>query len=123
MLANATNFTGRASRTEFWFATIALVVAAVCWVAVTHMASTHNVFGGALVQPLVLAGFATFLAAAIPHSSLTVRRLHDANLPGALWFLHFVPFLGTFIIAVLCGSSSSSAAGHYDDPDRPPATG
>jgi len=123
MLVNGTNFTGRASRSEFWMGTLALVIGFFLWVTGLVVLSEHWywMFGWLeSVDFLALAGVAVGAALILPHAALTVRRLHDSGHSGALWFLNLLPGIGSLIVAGMCTEASNPAAGHYDDPRRLP---
>jgi len=91
--ANYAVFSGRASRPEFWwwqlFVLLASVVAAVVDVAVTGP-DGFGVVG-------TLFGLATLL----PSLAVTVRRLHDNDLSGWWVLIVLVPILGAIAILVL----------------------
>jgi uncharacterized membrane protein YhaH (DUF805 family) len=78
------NFTDTATRSEFWWFNLFLVL----------------VFLGlsALWQPL---GFVWSLAMVVPYLAVGVRRLRDAGLPWGLIFIGLVPFIGTIVMIVL----------------------
>jgi uncharacterized membrane protein YhaH (DUF805 family) len=123
LVVNGTNFTGRASRSEFWLGTLGMVLGFFLWVVGLRALSDtwYWVFGWfEAVDLLVMAGVAVGAALIIPHASLTVRRLHDIGHSGALWFLHCLPGIGTVILAALCAGSSHPAGARFDDPRRPP---
>ncbi|OAH50378.1 DUF805 domain-containing protein [Microbacterium oleivorans] len=103
-------FTGRASLSEFWWMRLAYFLIAMVLVVI--------MIGGALVGvsydpvtgqsrpgPLIAVGAILLvlflLATIIPDAALTWRRLHDANLPGPLFFLAFIPSLGSLVLLVL----------------------
>lgn len=103
-------FTGRASLSEFWWMRLAYFLIVLALVVI--------MIGGALVGvsydpmtgesqpgPLIAVGAILLvlflLATIIPDAALTWRRLHDANLPGPLFFLAFIPSLGSLVLLVL----------------------
>ncbi len=116
-------FTGRASLSEFWWWRLANVLIILAIFAI--------MIGGALVGvtvdpvtgrtepgPLILVGVFLFigfaLATIVPELAITWRRLHDANLPGPLFFLSFVPGVGNVILAVLCLLPTNPAGQRFD---------
>lgn len=109
-------FSGRASRAEYW------------WVALAH-------FGGLIGAGVLAAVISTsseplaglimvlcglyLLAALVPGIALTVRRLHDSNNSGGLVALSFIPYIGSFIVAILCALDSKAAGARFDQVNNP----
>ncbi|MDR1808590.1 MAG: DUF805 domain-containing protein [Propionibacteriaceae bacterium] len=123
MFANTTNFSGRASRTEFWYAALAIVTAAVVGLFVLAWAvggSPWFLRESAFPALLAIVALICAVALILPFASLTVRRLHDANHSGALWFLNFIPGVGSLILAAICTEAPSGLGGRFDDPSRWP---
>lgn len=87
------NFTDSASRPEFWWFNLFLVLV--------------GVGASAVWQPL---GFVWFLATVVPYLAVGVRRLRDADLPWGLIFLGLVPFIGTIVMIVLWVQPTKKAA-------------
>ncbi|WP_264212308.1 DUF805 domain-containing protein [Leisingera thetidis] len=98
-------FSGRASRSEYWFSFLfVMLVECVLFgvvVAFGAMAytTTGELSGAAAGAVGVLIVF--FLAAIIPMISVTIRRLHDRNMSG-WWYLGFVvvgmvPYVGIIV--------------------------
>ena len=81
---NYSNFTGTASRTEFWWFQLFLVLV--------------NFGVGAIADELSLVWF---LATVVPYLAIGVRRLRDAGFNWALLLLGLVPVLGTITVIVL----------------------
>lgn len=110
-------FSGRASRSEFW------------WVQLFH---AMVLFGAAMLSTLVGADFLAglyglfLLGCFMPTLALSVRRLHDANLSGAMALLFLVPYVGFLVVAVLAMLSSSPRGARFDRtpefPQTPPRT-
>ena len=78
------DFTGSASRSEFWWFNLFLV-----------LASTGV---GAIWDSLQLAWFVVTL---LPYLAVGVRRLRDAGFAWGLIFLGLVPLVGTVVMIVL----------------------
>jgi uncharacterized membrane protein YhaH (DUF805 family) len=70
---------------------------------------------------LIFAGIGTlfFLAILVPSIAVTVRRLHDANLSGAFYFLGFVPSVGGIILLVLALLESRPEGARFDADAQP----
>ena len=87
---------GRASRSEYWFFCLYLLI--LCFVLVTIMVfmdSNLQDDDSGLVPNLkglsiLLAGLALFIHI-VPMFSVTLRRLHDSNMPGWLLLLSIIP--------------------------------
>lgn len=115
-----TTFSGRASRSEFWFACLAIVsVSVVLWavaiVPLSVSAGTGADDAGALVGNLLtLPFFAWALITLIPMLAVTWRRLHDSNRSGASYFVVLIPFVGSLILLSLLASPSKPEGARFD---------
>ena len=133
-------FSGRASRSEFWFFQLFLfLLATACQVLLTiffflHFSSALSSFGGAIssakdandaafamVDPMfegtrffIAFGIAALvmLALALPEMAVTARRLHDTGRSGWWLLLPVVPYLGFFAYTMWgwAGAPGRSAA-------------
>lgn len=115
-------FSGRASRSEYWWWTL---VAAVVGFAINLLG------GGATIDPstgmpaggspfgMILA-FLWFAATVIPSIALIIRRLHDVNMSGWLLLIILVPFLGALALLVFMILPSNPAGQRYDQPESAP---
>lgn len=92
---NYANFTGRASRSEYWFAALFMFLVYLIPGIIASVGgdSGLGIFGNALT---IIIG----LAVLVPGLAITWRRLHDANFAGPFWFLTFVPFVGSLIVFI-----------------------
>jgi uncharacterized membrane protein YhaH (DUF805 family) len=95
-IRNAFTYTGRASRSAYWWFA-AFEVAA--WIGVLILALIFNAIHVPAISILlyVVAAIAAFLISI----SLTVRRLHDQDKSGFWYFIVFVPFIGGIWLLVL----------------------
>ncbi len=115
------NFTGRASRSEFWWSqlfvflielipvilTVIGGVSAAVWAAMRaeSEAGAGRTAGSLfMLAPLIvllvlggILGAVVGLALIVPQLSLYWRRLHDANLAGPFWFLTFTSIGGIIV--------------------------
>lgn len=93
------NFSGRASRAEFWYSTLGACLATVAITFCGGMAD--GLLGTDFLAGLLLIGL--MLYAIIPGIALCVRRLHDVDMSGWWYLLSFLPMghLFLFIIALL----------------------
>jgi uncharacterized membrane protein YhaH (DUF805 family) len=78
------DFSGVASRSEFWWFNLFLVLVS---------------FGASAVWDAL--GAVWFLATILPYLAIGVRRLRDADMPWGLIFIGLVPVLGTIALIVL----------------------
>lgn len=120
-VVNAFNFEGRATRSEFWWAFLAigvigLVVTVFDLAKLAALSTGQNLL---TLSDLSLFDFGTgyyLVLVTIPYTSLCIRRLHDAGMSGFWWLLSFVPIVGGIAILVLYAMPSSGST-----PTRPMA--
>lgn len=86
---NYFNFSGRASRSEFWYWVLFSFVLSI----LISIADSILVTGGVLSGLLALAMF-------IPHISITVRRLHDIDKCGWWILFYLIPVVGWIFILI-----------------------
>ncbi len=87
--SNYVNFTGRASRSEFWYWVLFAFLVGIAADAVDYvMGSDNNLIGE-------LWGLATLL----PNLAVGARRLHDTNRSG-FWQLLLLTLVGFFVLLV-----------------------
>lgn len=106
-VANLTNFSGRARRSEFWW--VVLVVGVGCGI----LSSIFNSIGGKFGMFMV---FVIYLAECAALLSVTVRRLQDTNKPGVLaWIMYgiMVFWALTIFLAVLSTNGFTLALGTF----------
>lgn len=100
-----TDFTDRASRSEFWWFTLfAVVVQAV-------LSSLVVALGNALLQIIVLIPIAIIIITSL---SVGARRLHDRNMSGWWQLISIIPF-GTFVLIVLWALPGTAGANDYGE--------
>jgi uncharacterized membrane protein YhaH (DUF805 family) len=110
-------FSGRASRSEFWWWALANgVIGMILYIltlALGLATSRDGSFGAAGIPFAILLGI-WGLAVIVPNIAVTIRRLHDAGYSG--WFYLFnVVGLG-IVTLVLCAMETSPAAAKYGPP-------
>ncbi|MFB9164640.1 MULTISPECIES: DUF805 domain-containing protein [Arthrobacter] len=103
-------FSGRASRSEFWW--VLFFMAAVFVITAMVNSATSDW----VVNAYITFVFVSF----VPMLALTARRLHDANLPGLLTILVLIPWVGFLIIGGLACKSSKPGGSRFDrlQPER-----
>jgi uncharacterized membrane protein YhaH (DUF805 family) len=101
---NYSNLSGRASRSEYWFATlytsiVGLPLNMLAWSTGTVDPDT----GVPSPNPMwmAIAGL-WFLAHLVPTIAVLWRRLHDVNRSGGYYFWAFIPFGAIFVLVRLC---------------------
>lgn len=106
-------FTGRASRSEYWWAqlwhVVIFVVLVVLW-GVTMESQLPRIIPG-----VIQVGYSCFFfGILIPMLALSVRRLHDTDTSGLFILLNFIPFIGWFINFILALLPSDPAGVRFD---------
>lgn len=121
-------FTGRASRSEFWWFTLfvyivqtiaTLISCGIYGSSLTELASDPN----AASDPRVISNLISLytlpavisLAFLLPSFGLLFRRLHDAGHSGFCWLFVFVPFVGAIILLVFTLQGSVMYTNKYGE--------
>jgi uncharacterized membrane protein YhaH (DUF805 family) len=120
-------FSGRASRSEFWWATLFFFLGAlIIWVPgiivgfatgtpyVSPTTGRSSIAPGPAFAIFAGIGILFYLAILVPSIAVTVRRLHDANYSGAFYLLVFVPSVGSIILLVLAILESKPEGARFD---------
>lgn len=111
--SNYCNFTGRASRSEFWWF---YLFNAIITFPLAALQTVFEVFdgpgsGASIVFNVILGlyGLGVFL----PQLGLCVRRLHDIGKSGWNYFWGIIPFVGWIILLVFWLRDSEMADNQY----------
>ncbi|HEY8887100.1 MAG TPA: DUF805 domain-containing protein [Gallionella sp.] len=83
-------FNGRASRSEFWWWVLFIVIISI---------------GAQLIDQTV--GALVTLATLLPYLAVTSRRLHDINRSGWWQLIGFIPLIGWVVMIYWCAQDSS----------------
>jgi uncharacterized membrane protein YhaH (DUF805 family) len=94
---------GRASRSAFWWFELLAVIAYV----IVSLISDWSTVAGVILD--IVVGVPILVA----NISLAVRRLHDSNHTGWLWWLGFVPLIGWIIVLVFYLMPSTPGPNRY----------
>lgn len=97
-------FSGRASRGEFWYFYLFSILPGLCnWIITTTFGEYSDI---SMVMNVLIIIFN--IAIIIPMLSVSVRRLHDINKSGwnMLWFL--LPLIGVIILLIYWLKESTS---------------
>lgn len=100
-------FTGRASRSEYWWFQLAMILTFV--VLAFAVGGPDEGFGIGTILFVVVV-----LAVLIPSIAVTVRRLHDTDRSGWWVLLNLIPYVGALILlvfTVLKGTSGDNRFG------------
>jgi uncharacterized membrane protein YhaH (DUF805 family) len=104
---NYVGFTGRASRSEYWFFVLSYVLATMA------VAVVCTLLGG---STLLWIGIGiVMLGVLLPSLAAQVRRLHDTNASGWWLLLMFIPYAGGLIMLVwycIPGTQGENRFGH-----------
>jgi uncharacterized membrane protein YhaH (DUF805 family) len=98
---NYANFSGRSTRAEYWFATLANLLIYVVLAILTL----------ALKTPILYIIFA--LAVIIPGLAIAFRRLHDTDRSAGWLFIGFIPFIGVIWLLVLYCQPSTPGSNRF----------
>jgi uncharacterized membrane protein YhaH (DUF805 family) len=112
-------FTGRASRSEYWWWTlftfvIYLVLGLVTFAVGMATSRDGGRTPGLLAMPLLILFTVFFLGILLPTLAVTVRRLHDGGYSGLVALLFLLPYLGGLTIMIFALLPSSPAGAKYD---------
>lgn len=95
------DFSGRASRQQFWMFILACIIVGVIAGVV------DGIIGIKLVTAIVT------LALIVPSVAISARRLHDTGKTAWLLLLGFVPFVGPIILIVLYALKGDAGTNQY----------
>jgi len=101
---NYANFSGRARRSEFWFATLFFFL-----VLLGAQILDLILFSSSLGLFYVLAALATF----IPSLAVGWRRLHDIGKSGGFYFIGLIPIVGWILLLVWFTTDSEPGKNIY----------
>ncbi|QOD05828.1 DUF805 domain-containing protein [Pseudarthrobacter sp. BIM B-2242] len=112
-------FSGRASRSEYWWWTLVSVLVSVVLNIMINAGVSYTAYGST-AGPGTYLGLALaaiwVLAVIIPSLALSVRRLHDSNKSGWLLLLGLIPFAGAIILLVFMLLGPDPRGQQYDQP-------
>ncbi|WP_439448037.1 DUF805 domain-containing protein [Stenotrophomonas sp. ATs4] len=92
-------FSGRASRSEFWWFQLFIVLVSIP----LYVLSFYAGYSGSQGLALVSTGLSVmlWLAMIVPLIAVTVRRLHDTDRSGWWYLLLLVPFAGLIVLVFM----------------------
>lgn len=98
-LSKYANFSGRASRSEYWWFVLAVFLVSVALNIINPSGTLGGLFSLAILLPLIAA---------------EVRRLHDTNRSGWFILLNLIPLVGWIILLVWKVQKSDEGTNQYD---------
>lgn len=109
-------FSGRATRSEYWFfylfnVIMCLGLVAVCAILGAIFKGAAGAVGGYTVGTILYWIYA--LAAFIPNLAVSVRRLHDTGRSGFNLFWVFLPVIGAILLLVYFVTASNPGDNAY----------
>jgi uncharacterized membrane protein YhaH (DUF805 family) len=112
---NYANFSGRATRAEFWWFILFYVAVSLFF---TILLTALIRPGGSTVYTIGFSALALFyLLTVIPYIAVAVRRLHDTDRSGWWLLLGFIPF-GGLVLIVLWAQSGTPGPNRYGPDPR-----
>src|SRR4051812_18383749 len=105
VLGKYADFSGRARRSEYWYWTLALLIA---YVVLFILA--------AIAKPFLFLLIVFYLAILVPSIAVGARRLHDTDRSGWWLLLGIVPFGGLVLLVFFCMEGTPGPNSHGADP-------
>lgn len=104
VLNKYSDFSGRASRAEFWWWMLAI------WVVNIVLGTS-----GYYVNFIEWINWIFSVAVLVPTLAVSWRRLHDTGRAGGWWFINLIPVVGTIIFLILCIGQSQPQPNRFGD--------
>jgi uncharacterized membrane protein YhaH (DUF805 family) len=101
------DFSGRASRSEYWFFVLVFIIIYVVCIAIDYAVL------GAGQSGVPLLGTLAYLIHFIPGLAVLIRRLHDVDRSGWWLLISFVPVIGGIWLLVLLCSEGTYGPNEY----------
>ncbi len=110
VLENYAQFQGRARRAEYWWFTLANIIAVIVLLVLVAIAKIFWVLYIIYLLGLI-----------VPSLAVTIRRLHDTDKSG--WFILFglIPFVGGLILLVFMCLDSTRGTNQWGTSEKYPA--
>ncbi|WIY83392.1 DUF805 domain-containing protein [Propionimicrobium sp. PCR01-08-3] len=118
-------FSGRASRSEYWWVQLFFALVYLLWVFLfvvfggfASLVTGYDPYGygstsaglGAGFVLLFILGCVMGVAVIVPSFALTWRRFHDTDKSGAMYFISFIPYVGILVVLILLAMPSVPTA-------------
>jgi uncharacterized membrane protein YhaH (DUF805 family) len=114
---NYARFSGRGSRSEYWYWYLFNVLGFVA-AYVYYFFETENLFMYKNSDKFLLLFLVFVLSTIIPGMARGVRRLHDTNKSGALLFLGLIPLVGPVLLLVFFCTDGDVVPNRYGPPNN-----
>ena len=112
---NYSNFSGRASRTEYWGFFLTFVLLGIIGAFGFGVATAiHETLGLGVLGLFVVGYFAVL----IPMLAVTVRRLHDTGKSGWWYLISFVPYVGSIVLFIFVVLPSDEQVNQWGGPPQ-----
>lgn len=115
------DFTGRASRSEFWWFYLfqAIITLPLCLLSniITYMSDYTEAISPLLIIVAILM-IVVGLGLLLPSLAVAWRRLHDTGKSGAWIFISLIPMIGSIILLVFYCTASDPYPNQYGDPEE-----
>jgi uncharacterized membrane protein YhaH (DUF805 family) len=112
VLKNFANFSGRARRKEYWmFSLFNLIFLIVAAILDNLLGTTFVLRGISIGYGYIYIVYALFVF--LPGLAVSVRRLHDVNKSGWLFFIILIPLAGAIWLLVLLCTDSTPGLNKY----------
>ncbi len=102
-------FTGRASRSEYWWWILFTAIIGLLFGIPSGLQSIHESSPSGLPVISYIVSALLFL----PSLGVLFRRLHDTGKSGWWWLIGFIPVVGTIILIVFCCQPSQAFPNQY----------
>ena len=122
-------FSGRASRSEYWWFFLFTVLGGIVLSLIDGVLGTtigyNQIIAGKIVHQEIGIIDALFqLAMLVPAIAVSVRRLHDTDRSGWFYLLIFIPIIGPVVLIVFFIQQGTNGRNRFgDDPLRPASRG
>lgn len=110
--SNYANFSGRASRSQYWWFALFTSIVGFVWSFIVGILSAIQ---GWDIATVYVVTYLPVLAFLLPSWSLAVRRLHDIGKSGWWIFLALIPLVGSIILLVWVCQPSDIYPNEYGD--------
>lgn len=105
---NYANFSGRASRADYWWFTLANMLVSAAFSLLGTMG------GDSFLGTIIVAVSAIYsLAVFIPSLAVCIRRLHDIEKSGWWYLIVLVPCIGSIVFLVFCCMAGTPGDNKY----------
>ena len=112
-------FEGRASRSEYWWFQLFLVLGLLAWFVVALFLVAARMYPFTSVLWIGLLVF--YVASIIPSLAVLCRRLHDSDHSGWWFWITLIPYVGGLILLIFMVLPSTPGYNQYGPPAGEPA--